>query len=67
MFNPGFISLALLAQRKPAHASQRVIFSRGLDKEQEKVSPIGYANVEESLEPQSLDDTMAIFYPTKTR
>ena len=68
MFNPVLVPLLLLStQRKPATGSKRVIFSRPSDKEQDVVSPIGYANVEESLEPQSLDDTMAIFYPTKTR
>lgn len=67
MFNPAFVPLMLSTQRNRVGSSKRVIFSRPSDKEQDKVSPIGYANVEESLEPQSLDDTMAIFYPTKTR
>lgn len=67
MFNPVLVPLMLSTRRKPMSGSKRVIFSRGLGKEQDKVSPIGYANVEESLEPQSLDDTMTIFYPTKTR
>jgi hypothetical protein len=67
MFNPVLVPLMLSTQSKPVSGSKRVIFSRASDKEQDKVSPIGYANIEESLEPQSLDDTMAIFYPIKTR
>jgi hypothetical protein len=67
MFNPVLIPLTLSTQSKPVSGLNRVIFSRTSDKEQAEVSPIAYANVEESLEPQSLDDTMAIFYPIKTR